>query len=242
MGALSKISQATPTKGGNNIKDGDYLYFITRVSYDERGYSGPTYVFEFRVIEATQNGATDEPKEGMPRGNLVVPNPVGSECSLVCLLDKFDNAGGNAKACALAALAPLGYTEEQITEQLLLDISSANNPLRGVAVRNNTVRQWNKGKKVQANLGKALTINRFAAVAQTEADIAQRRAWLDANPARAEITAAPAAQTAPAPAVTQATAPAQPVEQPAPTPQPAAQPSVPVSPATSPLLSRLGVK
>ncbi len=237
MSALSKISKATPTKGGNNIKDGNYLYFVDKITYDERGYSGATFVYEFRVIEAASNGDTDEKKKG-EAGKPTIPNTVGSSCSMVCLLDKHDNAGGNAKACALGLLMPLGYTEEQITEDLLLEISSPSNPLRGVAVRNETYRGWNKGKTNIANRDCPLTLNKWIPIAQTVEDMHQRRAWLDSNGA----TAAPVpTATASASAVTEVAAPvavAAPVVQAAPVaPQPAPAPA-----ATSPLLARLGVK
>lgn len=230
--ALNKITKATATKGGNNIKDGNYLYFVEKLSYDERGYSGATFVAEFRVVEAASNGATDEPKKGMP-GKPTIPNTVGSSCSMVCLLDKFDNAGGNVKAFLLGVLSPLGYVEDEITEELILELSGDGNPLRGLAVRNETYRGWNKGKSVVANRDMALTLNSWKPVTQTAEDIKARRAWLDANASRVEPSAAPAQ--------TPAAATAQPTvnEQPAPTP--VAQPS-PATGAPSPLLSRLGVK
>lgn len=223
--ALSKISKATPTKGGNNIKDGNYLYFIEKITYDERGYSGATFVAEFRVVQAEANGATDEKRKGEV-GKPTVPNPVGSSCSMVCLLDKFDNAGGNAKAFLMAAMQPLGYDEAAITEELILEVSAATNPLRGLAVRNETYRGWNKGKSVAANRDLALTLNGWKPVTQTPEDLKAQRAWLDANVAKAE---------APVPAG--ATAPAEPQ------PEPQAPPPAPTpQPARSPLLAHLGIK
>jgi hypothetical protein len=150
---------------------------------------------------------------------------------MVCLLDRFDNAGGNAKAFLLGVLSPLGYVEDDITEELILQLSGPDNPLRGAAVRNETYRGWNKGKTNIANRDNALTLNSWKPVAQTPEDIKARRAWLDANASRVEPSAAPAQ--------TPGAAAAQPIEQAAPTP--VAQPS-PAASAPSPLLSRLGVK
>lgn len=238
MSALSKIQAATPTGGGTNIRDGRYLYFIERVVYNEKGHNGPAYIVEFRVVESEANGDVDE------KGAPTIPNAVGSSCSMVCLLDKHESAGGNAKACVLGALAPLGYVEAQITEPLLLDLASAANPLRGIAIRNETRRGWNKGRAVAANAGKPLTLNSWKSVAQTAENIMAQRAWLDANASQVEIPVRPAT-------IAQATAP---VVQAAVTPAPAvvAQPVAVAAPQPAPapvatggasaLLAQLGLK
>jgi hypothetical protein len=236
MSALDKITKAKPTQGGNNIKDGNYTLLVEKVIYDPKGYSGATFVMEYRVIKAESNGATDEMKNA-PRGNLVVPNPVGTTCSNVCLLDSFDNAGGNAKAALLGAMIPLGYTDEMITEAVILEVSGPNNPLRGIAVRLETYRGWNKGKKQIANRDKPLTLCSWKPVTQTREDIAAQRAWLDSNNAKVE-TAIPTPGGTVLPA--QAPAAPTPVEPPAPV---ASSASVtPAAPATSSLLAGLGVK
>lgn len=243
MGALSKIQNATPTNGGNNIKDGNYLYLIEKVTYDERARGGATFIAEFRVMEAEANGATDEKKKG-ETGKPSVPNPVGSTCSMVCQLDKFENAGGNALAFLLGAMGPLGYIQDNpdltpeeraqkaITEPRILEVSGTGNPLRGVAVRNETYRGWNKGKSVPANRDNTLTLNSWKQVAQTPADIQACRAWLDSNAART-VAPAPAAPAA----VAQPVAPATPAPQPTPTTLTPA----PAAPAVSNLLAQLGI-
>lgn len=240
MGALSKIQNATPTNGGNNIKDGNYLYLIEKITYDERARGGATFIAEFRVMESDANGATDEKKKG-ESGKPTVPNPAGSTCSMVCQLDKFENAGGNALAFLLGAMGPLGYVQDStdltpeqrktiaITEERILEVSGAGNPLRGVAVRNETYRGWNKGKSVEANRDKPLTLNSWKQVAQTPADIQACRAWLDANAART---------VAPAPAAGAFAAAAQPVAAPAPTP---VAPTPTPAPPVSNLLAQLGI-
>lgn len=231
--ALSKIEKATATGGGNNIRDGRYLYFIEKVVYNEKGHNGAAYIVEFRVVESESNGDVDE--KGVP----TIPNPVGSSCSMVCLLDKHESAGGNAKACVLGALTPLGYVESQITEPLLLDLASPQNPLRGIAIRNETRRGWNKGRTTAANAGKPLTLNSWKPVAQTAENIMTQRAWLDANASQVEIPARPA-MTSPVASVSHA--PVAPVAQPvavvAPQPTPAPAPTG----GASALLAQLGLK
>lgn len=191
MGALSKIAAATPTGGGNNIRDGLYLYYVERVTH-HKGFKGERYVFEFRVVESEASTELDE------NGKVTPPNAVGTACSMVCLLDKHENAPGNAKAAILAITAPLGYTENMITEDFLIECAGAGNPLRGVAVRNETRRAINQGRSNPLNAGKPLTLPNWKAVSQTAEDIAKQRAWLDANGARADMSA-PKGAEAPAP-------------------------------------------
>lgn len=226
--ALSKIAAATPTKGGINIRDGRYRYLVEKITYDEKSRSGAAYIVEFRVIKSESNGDTDEKRQGEV-GKPTVPNPVGSSCSMVSLIDKFDSAAGNVKAFLMAAMAPLGYLEEHITEAVLLEVADARNPLRGLQVDNDTRRTWNQGKNTPANRGLAMTSNGWKPVIpQTLEDIAKNRAWLDANPNGAPgdaASSAPAAPVADAPAA------------PAPVAPPA--PPAPSTPLRSPLLAGL---
>lgn len=236
--ALSKIVTARPSGGGNNIRDGRYKYLIEKCLYDPKAFNGELFVAELRVIEAQYNGDVDE------KNQPTTPNAVGSTVSMTCLLDKFENAAGNVKAFLLGALAPLGYVEDQITEQLILDCCAAGNPLRGIVIGNETRRGFNKGRRNPSNTGKPLTLNSWKPISQTAEDIKAQRAWLDANGARPDVAPAtpsapiqPAAQTIPvaqtvAAATVAAVAPAAPAV--APTPL---QPS----PASSGLLASLGL-
>lgn len=223
-GAFSKIASATATGGGNNIRDGIYKFLVEKV-HIQGGHSGECFIAEFRVLESSPNGAVDE------QGRPVVPNAPGSTCSMVCNLTKHASAAGNAKAFVVNALAGLGLTEDKINAETMAYVCSENNPLRGLAVADETYRGINKGRENPANAGKALTLNKWKAITQTEADVNTGRAWLDANPPKvdAAATASPAAaamfgQTA------QAAAPAQ-VAAPAPIAQ--AQPTTPAQVAAA---------
>ncbi len=121
----------------------------------------------------------------------------------LCLLDKFANAAGNAKAFLLAALAPLGHGEEAVTEANIRDLfCGPANPLRGICITDETRRTINKGTMNAANKGKSMTVNNFGAVSQTVEDIKAQRAWLDANASKMEMAPAVAA-VAPTVAVAQ---------------------------------------
>lgn len=196
-GAFAKVAGASATGGGNNIRDGIYKFLVEKISL-QNGHSGECFIAEFRVIEATANGAVNE------QGHPIVPNAVGSSCSLVANLTKHESAAGNAKAFVVNALAGLGYTEDQITAETMAYICSENNPLRGLAVIDETYRGVNKGRSNPANAGKPLTLNKWKAISQTEDDVKQQRAYLDANAAKADT--APAASAVVKPAVEAAAA------------------------------------
>lgn len=213
MGAFAKIAAANPTGGGNNIRDGIYKLWIERFFLNE-GHTGTSVIAELRVVEASANGAVDE------RGNPVVPNAVGSSCSMVCNITKHEAAAGNAKAFAMRAVEGLGISWDEFkaefkdaankpSEELALAyLCGEGNPLRGVAIANETYRGVNKGRANEANKGKPLTLNKWKPVSQTPEEIEAARAYLDTHTAKADMgTAAPP----PAPttqSTTQASAPA----------------------------------
>lgn len=193
-GAFAKIASASATGGGNNIRDGVYKFLVEKVTI-QKGHTGESFIAEFRVIESAATGATDE------RGNPVSPNAPGSTCSMVANLTKHESAAGNAKAFIVGALAGLGYTEEQITPEVMGYVCSEKNPLRGLAVIDETYRGVNKGRSNPANAGKPLTLNKWKAISQTEEDVQKQRAWLDANPPRVDTAAQQPAAAAVQPAV-----------------------------------------
>lgn len=178
---FKKIAAASATGGGNNIRDGIYKFLIEKCSI-QNGHSGVCFVAEFRVMEAESNGAVDE------NGRPVVPNPVGSTASMVANLTKHESAAGNIKAFLQGALGALGYTPEMIDDELISQVVSEANPLRGVAVRDETYRGVNKGRSNPANAGKPLTLNKWKTVDQTEDDIEAAKKYLDANAAKADNT------------------------------------------------------
>lgn len=179
---FKKIADASATGGGNNIRDGIYKFLVEKCAI-QNGHSGVCFVAEFRVMESAPNGAVDE------QGRPVVPNPVGSTASMVANLTKHESAAGNIKAFVQGALGGLGYSPDQITEELIGEICGEGNPLRGVAVIDETYRGVNKGRANAANAGKPLTLNRWKSVPQTEEDIEAAKAYLDNNAAK---SAAPA--------------------------------------------------
>jgi hypothetical protein len=182
IGAFSKIASASATGGGNNIRDGVYKLMVDKV-HIQKGHTGECFIAEFRVIDANANGAVDD------NGRPVVPNAVGSSCSMVCNLTKHESAAGNAKAFVVNGLAGLGITEDKIDPEVMGWVCSEQNPLRGLLVTDETYRTINKGRANPANQGKPLTLNKWKPIAQTEADVQQQRAWLDASPVKADITA-----------------------------------------------------
>jgi hypothetical protein len=205
--AFAKISGAAMSGGGNPIKDGNYVMLVEKVMIN-KGHTGELFIAELRVLEAAANGATDE------MGRPVVPNAVGSTCSLVCNLTKHEAAAGNAKKFVVGAAGGLNYTEAQISPEVMGMICGEKNPLRGVKVRCSTFRKTNQGRANSANAGKQLTLCNWEAIPQVEADVLAAREWLEKNK--------PSADNSAQQAVVQAVAGATPAQQPAPA-QPAAQ-------------------
>lgn len=220
MGYFGTIAGANASGGGTWIRDGRYKFMVEKVHLNE-GHSGPCFIAELRVMEADPTGEVDE------QGKPVVPNKAGSSCSLVCNLKKHESAAGNAKAFAIGVLGGLGYTPEQITEQVLTAICGPNNPLRGAVVSDQTYR---KPIRTGANAGKPITLHKWESQTQTQESIKAGRAYLDGTAAVADAQPmqAPAAapQNMPADAVGQQPPAANPLVAPAPVASASSAPAV----------------
>lgn len=216
-GFFTKLASAAATGGGNNIRDGIYKKLIEKVFVHE-GHNGDCFIAEFRVVESEANGAVDD------RGVPVIPNAVGSNCSMVCNFSAHESAAGNAKAFVEAAIQGLGYSYDEFValrddkgnpmfaseEEALAFCCSDQNPLRGIAIANETRQTVNKGRKNPANAGKKLTLNGWRPIAQTEEDIAEQRKFLDRHVAKADAApkqAAPATPVVAPPAPVTASSP-----------------------------------
>lgn len=184
---FATMATANASGGGNWIKDGIYKFMVEKVHL-HTGQS-TCFIAELRVLEAQADGSVDA------NGKPVVPNAVGSSCSLVCDLVKHASAPGNAKAFAIGALGGLGYTEAQVDEQMMVTICGANNPLRGVVVGDTTYR---KPIKSGPNQGKPITLHKWQPLAQDATAIKAGRAYLDQHAAVADVAASMPAAAAPA--------------------------------------------
>jgi len=173
MGFLEEIggqlAGARAANGGNFIRDGRGVLMIKRVTV-EKLYKGQTFIAEMEVIDSHESGDKDE------KGQLIPPNPVGSTVSFIQQLDaRPETAFGNAKAFLLAAAEE---EEDQITADqfkvFFADACGTKQALRGKLVNYETRRKWTKDKS------KLLTLPTFRAHPQDAADIAARRAAIEA--------------------------------------------------------------
>lgn len=177
------ISGATPSQGGNYLRDGIYSLLVEKV-VQHQGNDGPTFVAELRVTESKK---TEQDVE---------PNPVGTTVSYAQVLMKFKSAPGNAKAFLLGVLGGLGYAESDLTDQLVDEVVGDGQPLRGAQVKCSTYR------KMTRDGSKMLTLPKWQSVAQDEAAIKRGREFLDQTKAVEEdeglapVVAAPATPTA----------------------------------------------
>lgn len=227
-GAFSKITTATTSGGGTPIRDGIYKFLVER-AFMNNGHNGECFIAELRVLESSSNGATDD------LGKPVIPNPAGSQASLVCNITKYDAAAGTAKKFITAALEGLGYTLETLgdriaqaqgrqkgsAEDAIAYVCSESNPLHGVMVHDQTYQSLNKGRYNTANAGKKMTNHNFGHIQQDEAAVQAQRKYLAENKPKVDT----AAQAQLAAAVATAVAPQQSTEPFRPTVQPARQPA-----------------
>jgi hypothetical protein len=158
-----KIAKAAASNGGNYIKDGRYTFAVTKIEFAEKKV-GACFIAEFRVLEAA---ATEDG---------VAPNAVGSTCSMVQPIDKFDSAAGNVKSfiCALAGADPKTVTEDEFVETLD-ELAGEANPGRGMLIKCETYRKLTKKGD------KTLVLPRWEHVSQDEKSIEATRKKLDAT-------------------------------------------------------------
>lgn len=173
MGAFAKIAAGKIGGGGSRIRDGIYKLVVEKV-FVNNGFNGETFITEFRVLDSKSSGELDE------KGNPIIPNAVGSTCSVAIPLSDPKIPGDNISMTLLYGItAGIGYNPEDLTEEKVSLICSTKNPLRGVMVGDETYRGVNQGKKTPANAGKPMTLHRWQSVPQTEEQILANRVWLD---------------------------------------------------------------
>jgi hypothetical protein len=195
---LGKIAKAKTVGSGNNIKDGEYVFAINTIKF-EQGYKEFNFIVELRVVTSTAvpdayyktypgKGicpcwATDEGAAIQP------PNAVGSEATFLQQPMKQDSASGNIKQFLLAAL---GVTEEEFDAeeaaavlrkdektplQITMErICSDAQPLRGLLIAASTAR---KPIKKGDNAGKPFVNPRFVHIEQSPAGVLRRRQMLE---------------------------------------------------------------
>jgi len=182
---LKKIAKSRSTKGGNNIRDGKYLFEVKNIIC-ERKEEGETFIVEFNCV-------TSEPSPGnfehagkacwpdKPGAVEVKPNAVGSSPSYVLNLDKNKSAGGNVKAFIIALVGGEDFSEEN--DAAVADFVSTVDeaigkpqPCRGMLIAAETFRKKIKGGD---NAGQPFVGLNWTHVEQDGDAIAARRAVLD---------------------------------------------------------------
>jgi hypothetical protein len=190
---ISQISNASASKGGNNLRDGKYKLIIERVVLN-KGHEGTCVIPELRVVSA----------ERVEQG--VEPNDVGSSISCVWNLEKHrETAPGNVKSFVLAVTGmDEGKTPAEEVQKATASMLADPYAFRGLEVEVTTYRKTNQGKKTPANRGQILVLPAWKHVTgQTPETVMANRAALGG-------TAAPA----PAPQPEKPVAPPPPVATP----------------------------
>lgn len=124
MGRFSGIQNARQSGGGVYFKEGDYLVEITKVHVFASREKGDLFFIETVVLESEGSDA----------------NPVGSKPSQSIKLS-LDSAKGNINGFVSGVM---GCKPEEVTEEMVEEIVSDANPLKGERAMVNAV---NKSKK-----------------------------------------------------------------------------------------------
>lgn len=217
---FAKIADATATQSGNWMRDGKYILAVKEHKYENKEFSGLTWVTEFIVVHSEPISGMlqigGEPcAPGTPGATQVEPNTIGEKVSFVAVIGNRNtpNAAGNVKAYLLA----LSNTSEQVFNQHETEAKLAGQPspfsvacsklvgpeqvLRGALIAAQTVRSVNQGKANAANKGKILVKPTFMHIAHVPADIQVRRhcieqglplpSWTPPKPTAPQPTASP---------------------------------------------------
>lgn len=182
---LGKIARAKATKGGNHIKDGEYLLEVVKILLETKE-GGECFIVEFNCLESKGYPGNFEVAgqacwPGVEGAVEVKPNAVGSSPSYVVNLTKQASAPGNVKAFTIALVGGEDFSEES-TESVadfvatLDELVGSTQPARGMLIRAATLRKPIKGGP---NAGKPFVGINWSHVEQSGEDIAARRAVLD---------------------------------------------------------------
>lgn len=167
-----------PARGqpGEYIRDGEYEYLIEKTELHE-GENGTSFILGLYVTSSKQT----DPK--------VEPNPVGSSVTSVSNLSKHIAAKASVKTFVLAAL---GASEGDIPEDQLADVMreivSDAQPLRGVRIKNRTRRKVTEKNKVE------LIVNDFIHVPTSNNERAENRCQLDMGTVKTAESGTPGAR------------------------------------------------
>ncbi len=191
----SQIAAAAASGGGTYINDGQYKLMIEKMFRKDSNFAGggTSFITEFRVLESNPD----------PNNPAVKPNPVGSTCSVVAVVTKHASAFGNIKALLLGALGAFGYTEEDITPEVIAKAFNSDE-LRGIMLEDTTYRKNIKGG---ANAGKPITLHKWTSIEQSQEQVAKQKADLDAGKYSVKASASPSSSSS-SPTVTEQTKPA----------------------------------
>jgi hypothetical protein len=179
---LEKIAAAKITQGGNNIKDGKYIFSILKI-LSEKKRNGNMFIVEMLVDESSSIPDIFE-KDGKP----VHANAAGTTVSWVLNLDNNDSAPGNIKAFVLGLFdeseADIDAEELQAKSKgepsplatTLGELISREQPALGRKIVSETYRKLIKSGK---NAGQPFVGHNWRHVAQTPEEIAANRARVE---------------------------------------------------------------
>lgn len=165
---LKKIAESSASGGGNNLRDGRGRLVVKKLSLDD-GFKGARFVTEAVVIASSKIPVT-ELKTGKTLD--ITPNEVGSDLSIVHMLDKHESAFGNVKGFVLELFGEQDDSTNTTEFYDTLKELTEENAAHGMVIDYSTYRKITSVNKVEIVLAK------WSRVEQTPADIKRMREWL----------------------------------------------------------------
>ncbi len=164
---LQKLSKATTSSGGNNLRDSRGRLAVKRLAFED-GFRGSRFISEFVVV-----GSSKIPVVSLKTNETldIAPNPPGSEVSVLQMLEKHESAFGNVKQFILAL-----YGEQEASDQEVMETAdevTKSNAARGMVIDYVTYRKVTDKKQVE------IVIPKWYSVEQSADDIQKMRQWMD---------------------------------------------------------------
>lgn len=190
---LAEIAGATPTGGGNNLRDGRYRLAVRKTAL-ESGFKGARWGMDFVVAACSKMPGLVELKTGRPID--IEPNAVGTDVGIVKMLttDKSYQAPGlgDAKSFVLA-LFGIPMSDATPADLLsMLDELDKSNSGYGMVIDCVTRRKVSGENEVEMVLQ-----DWHHVPGQTAEHILATRKWIESITAAPAAPAVPAAQTTP---------------------------------------------
>lgn len=165
---LKKISEATVSGGGNNLRDGRGRIAVTKLALED-GFNGSRFTTEGIIV-----GSSKIPVTELLTGKAldIEPNAVGTDVSIVQMLDKHMSAFGNVKGFIMELYGFQGDVSQEDFADTLEELTRSNSA-HGMVIDFVTYRKVTREKKIE------IVLPKWQHVEQSDDDIGRMKKWLE---------------------------------------------------------------